>query len=497
MLYQIKAQNPGTPNPVNVCTLTVKMDLCIGCGVCVPVCPTNTLEMQFNPNGLFEPIDHGDCRKGCHVCVDVCPFLDQTDNEDSIAARLFSAVPQIKHSRETGFYLRLHAGYVPALRATSTSGGLGRWLLAELLKQRLVDAVLCVRETRDPEKKFEYAIFQDPEEALQSPRSAYYPVEMSNVLQHVTQNDGRYAVVGVPCFIKGLQLANRKNRWLRERIRFTIGLACGQTKSKFFHEYLVRYLGITPDQVEHSGFRYKDEAKRPANDSIFRAQSADGQSREVNFLGNVYGFAYNSGQFKPNACNFCDDIFAEVADAVLMDAWLPRYIQNRKGTSILLTRKPELEQLVQHGIASGDVMLEPIGIEDTIESQMAIVDIKRTGLAYRLWLAEHDKRSAPTKRVPPLKPTLIEGKLQRAYQALSVESFDAMAKQQAAGPGLQVFDEAIASAATRYRRMLLFSRRVDAYWKAIKRRWTRLITTGSIGPMPFKEKFKRAKSGAA
>jgi ferredoxin len=116
MLTTIRPYNPGSPGGVNVCTLTVRLDLRVGCGVCVPVCPTSTLSMAFNTNGELFPEDAGNCRRGCHVGVDACPFLDHAGREDSLARTLFALHPGVGHRIETG-YVR------GPLRARSTSGG--------------------------------------------------------------------------------------------------------------------------------------------------------------------------------------------------------------------------------------------------------------------------------------------------------------------------------------------------------------------------------------
>ena len=39
--------------------------------------------------------------------------------------------------------------------------------------------------------------------------------------------------------------------------------------------------------------------------------------------------AFNNGYFQLPGCSHCDDIFAECADAVFMDAWLPEYARQR------------------------------------------------------------------------------------------------------------------------------------------------------------------------
>jgi coenzyme F420-reducing hydrogenase beta subunit len=443
--------------------------------------------MTFNPRGQLVPVDQGSGCNACHLCLDACPFAGQGDNEDSLAKTLFAGSAGVRHRAETGYYLGLHVGYAPEFRSSSTSGGLGRWLLGRLLTEGQADAVICVRDTKDPDKCFEYAVFHDAVQVYGSSRSAYYPVEMSAVLEHVLRNEGRYAVVGVPCFVKGLRLAMRRNQRLRARVAFTVGLVCSQSKSKFFHEFLVRQLGMDPAKRECSTFRFRGSDGRLANDYAFRASDGRG-SREMSFLASAYGQAFNSGQFKPRACAFCDDVFAELADVALMDAWLPRFIQKHEGTSIVLTRRPEIEALLVRGKAAGELDLVPIGIDDVARSQSATVHNKRKQLAFRLWLANEQGLLPPAKRVPPGRPSAIERRLQRAAEELRTRSFEAMLQQQAAGAGLARFHQLLGPALRKYQRWLGLSYHVDRYLQALKRRWRLFASTGSFGPLPFRRR---------
>ena len=61
---------------------------------------------------------------------------------------------------------------------------------------------------------------------------------MSGVLEEIRTSPGRYAVVGIPCFIKAVHLARAADPILRERIVYTLGLVCGHMKSARFAESL-------------------------------------------------------------------------------------------------------------------------------------------------------------------------------------------------------------------------------------------------------------------
>ncbi|MCM1987575.1 coenzyme F420 hydrogenase/dehydrogenase beta subunit N-terminal domain-containing protein [Methanococcoides seepicolus] len=244
----------------NVIENIVKNDLCIGCGICAAMCPQKALVMKFNEYGEYNPVKEGNCSDKCDLCMSVCPFNDGNKNETVLGTELYEDINEIKYLFETGYYLDSYVGYSDDFRQSSASGGMATWLLTTLLQKDIVDYVVCVTPNNDSEKLFKFEIFEDADSVLNSSGSAYYPVEMSQVIQRMLNTPGRYAITGLPCFLKGLRLAGQKNKKLREMITVTIGLVCGQTKSKHYTTYLstlakadgklqnVCYRGKSPDK---------------------------------------------------------------------------------------------------------------------------------------------------------------------------------------------------------------------------------------------------------
>lgn len=417
----------------------------------------------------------GDCRRGCHACLDVCPFLEQSDNEDTLAQARFDGVAGIRHAPETGFYLNSYAGYAAGEqdRARGASGGLARWFLAALLRQGAVNRVICVTAGDSPDALFTYRLFDDPGQlTLAAAKSAYYPVEMSGVMDRVIAEDARYAVIAVPCFLTGLALAQRQNRWLRERVCFTAGLVCGQTKTRGFTEYLIRKAGQDPRTATAVSFREKQEA--PASNFRFAATGPAG-SESLPFAG-PFGQAYTTGQFKLNCCEFCDDVFAEVADIVFMDAWLPEYVVDSRGTNLVITRSPLAESVLQGGVAAGEVHLQPLDLGRVIESQDSCLLIKRTLMPYRLYMADRAGEPRPPKRVAPIKPPWIVKRWLIVMKRLRVASFEQMLLQQQASPtGLDVYEPAMRNHLDAYFRWKRRYYTIHGRWQAAKRRLAKLF----------------------
>jgi len=78
----------------------VENNLCIGCGLCAATCPSHTLEMEWNRNGEYNPVEKITCEKECGLCLKICPFAEGNDNEDIIGKVLFGVSPRLDISRK-------------------------------------------------------------------------------------------------------------------------------------------------------------------------------------------------------------------------------------------------------------------------------------------------------------------------------------------------------------------------------------------------------------
>ena len=376
----------------------VKNELCIGCGTCAGICPQKILKIQDNEYGEYIPSEVQVCDSHCGLCMEVCRFGDN-ENETQIGAKIYGSTEGIKYLPETGYYLDSYVGYSNEFRQSSASGGMAVWLLTKLLKEGIVDHVICPTPQKNPEKLFSFEILSDENSIKAASGSVYYPVEMSEVIQKIIEFPGRYAVSGLPCFIKALRLASQKNRKLRERIAFTIGLVCGQMKSKNYTKYIAALAGKKDlNKIQSVYYRGKDP-ENPASNFYYHFTDEHGLKYKI-FWSDGISEAWVNRWFTPNACNYCDDVFAELADVTFMDAWLPEYSKDSMGTNLVLVRSSEILALIQEGMEKNEIYLSTISIEKVIKSQAGVLDLKRNQLSYRLYIALQEGQKAPKKRVP-------------------------------------------------------------------------------------------------
>lgn len=466
----------------NVCTEVVAKNLCIGCGICASVCPHENLKIEFNSFGEYNALDAleigNSCGEKCNLCLKVCPFYNNKDNEDTLGNKLFAETPGIKHTPETGYYIESFVGYssVKSHRENGASGGLATWTLEKLLTDNLVDHVACVSPNNDPEKLFKFKICNTPEEVRECSRSCYYPVETSEVIKHILSHKGRYGIIALPCMCKAVRLAMQLIPKLKRRIKFVLGLVCGQTKSKFFVEYICGLGGGDPLCLKQVMFRIKDP-NRPASNYGMKFVSDDRTNpafEGVVFWTEGMNRIWCNRYFTPKACNFCDDVFAELADVCFMDAWLPGYSKDPNGHSIVVVRNKELADIFSRAADNRAIERTYINIAEVIRSQQGILDAKRGDLLERRHLAENEGKATLQKRFYLCKPRLspVRKLLIKLTWQISQES---PKKWSESGKSLQRFEEEFTSIVSKVEKL----RAIDRYLRvpvAVFRKMRRMLS---------------------
>nr|WP_239519385.1 Coenzyme F420 hydrogenase/dehydrogenase, beta subunit C-terminal domain [Bifidobacterium ramosum] len=408
------------------------------------------------------------------VASRVCPFANGRLNEDVLGRELYGGVEGVRHDDAVGWYLDTYAGYAVAgdWRERGSSGGLVNWTAAKLLETGRVDAVIHARACDEPGVMYSYQVSHTVDELASGAKSKYYPVELSRVLEYVRAHDERYAVVGIPCFIKAMRLLEREDPVVAGRVRYHLGLVCGHLKSSFFALAEAWESGIDPDRVDSVDFRYKIPG-RASSDYGIRATGTDAEGRPVEVVRptrelSVTNWGY--GYFKYNACEYCDDVLAETADMTCGDAWLPDYVRDGKGTNVVVVRSPEIRDLFDE--YAGEVHLEPVPVEVVARSQRSGLRHRREGLAYRLWLKDRAGQWRPVKRVQP--SNALPRHRRRVYEGrirLMDESFKAFREARRNGGGMPFFVEYMTPIVRAYKRA------DNPLWRRIGRKAKHIINT--------------------
>lgn len=395
---------------MNITESIVKNDYCIGCGVCAGICPLNNLYMDWSAQGELIPYTYKDCNDNCSICLDVCPFYDHKLNQDDIANILFSKIPKIKYNEYTGYYLDCYVGFQKdeEKRLKSASGGLATSFLSSLLQENIVDKVVAVGAFENNNRMFDFRILNNSDEIYSCTGSAYYPVEISKVLKKILKEKENmtYAIIALPCVVYSLRLAMEKIPKLKRKIKIIASLTCGQLQNRFCTELLALESGITIDNLSKMDFRRKSK-EMPASNFMHIAIDKYGNEGTPQSYSELPFHLWHYQYFKQNACNFCDDIFGELADITFMDAWLPEYIPDYKGTSLAIVRTNTAQKLLGN---SQECILNKINVQRVIESQKGVIYKKRILLKGKIYKNNLSNLFYLKKRVNPNASTYNKNK---------------------------------------------------------------------------------------
>jgi coenzyme F420 hydrogenase subunit beta len=423
---------------------------CIGCGTCAAL--DRNIRIGFDEIGRLQAVlPQGRSPSG--VATAACPFTGAGLDEDALARALFTD-PGIKADVRIGRHLACYAGWVAEgnLRALGSSGGIGTWLQRELLAGGHVDAVMNVAARSGSDPLFSFNMAHTAEEVVANAKTRYHPVEMSSVIAHVINNPGRYAAIGTPCFAKALRLAALQSPELAERLRFVLGIVCGHLKTAAFARVLAAQCGI--DRIELIDFRAKLEGRPASRYGVSVTGSRpDGTPNSVTLpMEGLIGANWGHGLFKYKACEFCDDVLAETADAVVGDAWLPAYDNDHRGTNVVVVRHPLLRDMLVQAHNTGRLHLDDLSADAVAASQAGGLRHRRDGLAYRLWRTDRAGEWRPKKRVKPQRRHLAPSmrRLHTARYALGQASHDLWRD----APDLDAFAARIAPMIAAYDRLM-------------------------------------------
>jgi coenzyme F420-reducing hydrogenase beta subunit len=384
-------------NIPEVITKVVKRNLCIGCGLCVYKCPSNALKISWSDLGFLIPVVVGDCDSSS-LCLDVCPFnptpRESIETECKIADLFLTNTP--RRHKKIGRYYGIYAGFAENFRLTSSSGGVATFVLNELLQSNLVRHIFTVKEAEGKDALFEYSIISSTQELLAASNTKYFPVSLNDVLQKIHLLDGKIAIVGVPCFIKGLRLAQFYEPKLREKIPFLVGTFCGGVKSRFYTEFLASKLGLSTSNIRQLQYRVKNLTSTADNYSFtcYDVINKEFKTIQMKQLGDMWG----TGLFKANACDFCDDVTAELADISLGDAWLDPYNNDGRGANIIISRSVLSDSLLFSGVEKKELKLDHLTVELVIKSQQGNFSHRQNGISARVKINSLLGEKIPPKR---------------------------------------------------------------------------------------------------
>lgn len=353
---------------------------CMGCGLCAAIRPSPgqttspTVTMAYHPDlDQFAPRVEN-WRRGQPTGEFICPGAEM--DMPALADAVHGGQPVDPILGET---VALRAGWAtdPEVRSRSASGGVTTALLSHLFQSGRIDAAYVVKTTQGPREAAGF-LARGPAELSEIHGSVYQPANFGAALETLLAGHERFAFVGLPCEIAGLEMLKRQRPELAARHVMSIGLFCGGINRFAGIDYYLGRFGQRLDALRQIDFRFG-----PWPGAI-RALTRSGEEQSIprirgnsrwNILRYVVAF---QGPWMLARCRLCPDQVADFADIAVGDPHLPRFRERGgEGFSAVVSRTPRGEALVSAALAAGAIGEEPISRAEIVESQGYTLDNRR------------------------------------------------------------------------------------------------------------------------
>lgn len=346
-------------------------DLCIGCGMCVNICPY--FKTYKGKSAMLFPctLEQGRCNAHC----------PKTEVDLDALSRFFWDEPY--DGRPLGHFERILASKAGnKVKAAFQAGGTVTALITYALEKKIVDgAILTGAEGIEPVAR----LVKTPEQVAASAGSKFIAAPTLTALnQAAGEGDRRLAVVGTPCQMTAVAQM-RMNPLARDDfqdpVALTVGLFCNWALD---HRQLKAYLSERMDIAKITGM---DIPPPPAGVLVVTTRTGERQFplKEIRKL-------------IPHTCFICPDMTAEWTDVSV------GMYEGRPGWNTLLIRTRAGAELVERAGADGWLVTE----EFTEANEKALSDaaLAKKERSFRNadrhgYLRQDDENCRPALRVPP------------------------------------------------------------------------------------------------
>jgi len=351
----------------------VSNELCTGCATCISLCPNEAIELIVDKkNGIYIPRIQENVCINCGICIEVCPGYSVD----------FKKLNKYIFGKPTnniylGNYIDIYTGHSLNydVRYNSASGGLITQILIFALDRGIISGALVTRMKKDSPLEPEPFIARTSDEIIEASKSKYCPVPANIMLREIIDsNDGeRFAIVGLPCHMHGIRMAEIKNKNLGKKIVMHLGLFCHHTPNFLATEYLLNKLKLNKKNIIAIDYRGNGWPGKT------RIQLQDHDQ----FLPFSWKFI-GSYLFTPLRCFLCSDGINELSDISFGDAWMQEFSEDKIGKSVIISKTKNGDKLLHDMLNCKLIDLNRTDPDKFIKSFSRMLNFKKSNINARI-----------------------------------------------------------------------------------------------------------------
>lgn len=371
--------------------------LCLGCGVCEDICPKHAIKICLEDFEYRPKVDEDICiGEKCSRCLKVCPGLG-TDLH-ALGQNLYFK-SNINEDRYVGYYRSLHTGYSMDgdIRFHSASGGIVTSFLVFLLEKKYIQGAVVTAFGEDHITPVSY-IAKKREELIAARSSKYCPVSLKGIGNTISQSEGKYVIIGLPCHIQGFRKRAVIDKRFRDRVIGYFSLYCSSSRTFGARDYLLKKYNFKKEDISYFAFR---DNGCLGNLTIKTYSNSEKETPYCQYYGRML-----RSFFKPHRCLTCIDHYGALADICFGDIHIKPYSEDKIGISSWITRSEYWEALFKQAVSDGYIYMEDIDVKVLNESQAAMLFPKRRKAKAAMLLDKVVGKQVPQYDLPLPKPTL-------------------------------------------------------------------------------------------
>lgn len=339
--------------------------LCIGCGACAYVCPSQSVELVNYLEEGIRPKVNGNACQNCHDCLSVCP-ASKTDFTQ-LYDRGQTPTP---FEKEWGRTLEVWEGYAtdPEIRFKGSSGGILTALALYCVEKAEMAGVLHIgQDPKDPSLN-KTRLSKSREEIVSACGSRYAPASVCDSLEKVEQAATTCAIIGKPGEISAVRNAMKLRPELANKVGVTLSFFCAESPSTGGTHSLLKKLDVAPPEL--ADLKYRGYGW-PGHFSPLRK----GESAPAAKLTYAESWAYLQ-RFRPWSVHVWPDGAGELADISCGDAWYEQPDGENPGNSIIVIRTNRGREILEGATAAGYLTIKKAEYWKLSDSQPGLLDKK-------------------------------------------------------------------------------------------------------------------------
>jgi len=404
---------------------TRSLDLCICCEICSAFCPVEAISMEC-VRGLFLPkVDYTKCTL-CGLCLKLCPGIDvdpRNLRSQPFASDIFC-----------GSVLDSFVSYSNDHRIlqNSTSGGLITHLMVELINNKEFDLAFILDFDKFDGEPARLKGTNDVNQILKAAKSKYVPVSLYDVVRVITNDPGKYIIVGTACQFQGIKKILREKEMSEENLLF-LGLFCDGTLNFNLMRYFENVYRKRTEELVKFDFRNKEKRGWPGDLKLYFSSGRElvlDRGKRIRL----------KRFFRLNRCLFCLDKLNVFADIAVGDCYI-KDKTSTEGRSNIITRTKKGEAILERychlfslerinvrkiresqGLANKKAVLENVKIlvkaNDVYENVDLSYDIDKWA-ARKLLLSQRFIKWGQNNNTARIKITLLAAKLAFIFRVVT------------------------------------------------------------------------------